>query len=231
MKLIPRWIRRPFEDSLGPIADRLIVARVHPNTLTTIGFAALVASSVAFATGAVRAAGALVLLSGVLDMLDGKVARGGDRLSRFGAFYDSTLDRVGESALFGGITVFFMRGGVPEPFAVYAVMASTVAMSAGLIVSYARARAEGLGLECKVGVVQRAERILLLGVPMVSLGPGRDGTLLFGIVSVLALLGVITVIQRVHHVYKLTRSSILENVPREPVAVLADSMEKGQSGD
>ncbi len=231
MKLIPRWIRRPFEDSLGPIADRLVVARVHPNTLTTLGFAALVASSVAFATGGVRAAGALVLLSGVLDMLDGQVARGGGRLSRFGAFYDSTLDRVGEAALFGGITIFFMRGGVPEPHAVYAVMASTVAMSAGLIVSYARARAEGLMLECKVGVVQRAERILLLGVPMMFLGPGRDGTLLLGIVSVLALLGVITVIQRVYHVYKLTRSAILENVPREPVAVLADSMEKGQSGD
>ena len=79
MKLIPRWIRRPFEDSLGPIADRLIVAQVHPNTLTTLGFATLLASSGAFATGAVRAAGALLLLSGVLDMLDGKVARGGGR--------------------------------------------------------------------------------------------------------------------------------------------------------
>ncbi len=231
MKLIPRWIRRPFEDSLGPIADRLIVARVHPNTLTTLGFAALVASSVAFATGAVRAAGVLVLLSGVLDMLDGKVARGGGRLSRFGAFYDSTLDRVGESALFGGITVFFMRGGGPEPFAVYAVMASTLAMAAGLIVSYARARAESLMLECTVGVVQRAERIVLLGFPMIFLGAGRNGMLLLGIVSVLALLAVITVIQRVHHVYKLTRSAIRESMPPEPVVALADSMEKGQSGD
>lgn len=231
MKLIPRWIRQPFEDSLGPIADRLIVARVHPNTLTTVAFATLVASAVAFATGAARAAGALVLLSGVLDMLDGKVARGGGRLSRFGAFYDSTLDRVGEAALFGGITVFFMRNGVPESLAVYAVMASTVAMSAGLIVSYARARAEGLMLECKVGVAQRAERILLLGVPMMFLGPGRDGMLLLGIVSVLALLAVITVVQRVYHVYKLTRSVTRENMPLEPTAVLADSMEKGQSGD
>lgn len=152
-------------------------------------------------------------------------------MSRFGAFYDSTLDRVGEAVLFGGITVFFMRGGVPDPYTVYAVMASTVAMSAGLIVSYARARAEGLMLECKVGVAQRAERILLLGVPMMFLGPGRDGMLLLGIVSVLALLAVITVIQRVHHVYKLTRSVMRENVSREPVAALADSMEKGQSGD
>ncbi|MCH7715248.1 MAG: CDP-alcohol phosphatidyltransferase family protein [Gemmatimonadetes bacterium] len=231
MKLIPRWIRRPFEDSLGPIADRLIVAQVHPNTLTTLGFATLVASSGAFAMGAVRAAGALLLLSGVLDMLDGKVARAGGRLSRFGAFYDSTLDRVGEAALFGGITVFFMRDGVPEPYAVYAVMASMVAMSAGLIVSYARARAESLMLECKVGVAQRAERILLLGVPMMFLGPGRDGMLLLGIVSVLALLAVITVIQRVHHVYKLTRSATRENMPRQAVTGLADSMEKGQSGD
>jgi len=231
MRLIPRWIRRPFEDSLGPIADRLIGAQVHPNTLTTLGFAALVASSVAFAMGAVRVAGALLLLSGVLDMLDGKVARGGGQLSRFGAFYDSTLDRVGEAVLFGGITVFFMRGGVPSSYAVYAVMASTVAMAAGLIVSYTRARAEGLMLECKVGMAQRAERIVLLGFPMIFLGPGPDGLVLLGIVTVLALLAVITVVQRVHHVYKVTHSAVLEELPREPVAALVESVEKGQSGD
>ena len=123
-----------------------------------------------------------------------------------------------------------MRDGVPEPYAVYAVMASMVAMSAGLIVSYARARAESLMLECKVGVAQRAERILLLGAPMMFVGPGRDGMLLVGIVSVLALLAIITVIQRVHHVYKLTRSPVRDNMPREPAAALADTMEKGQKG-
>ena len=231
MKLIPRWIRRPFENSLGPIANGLIVARVHPNTLTTLGFVTLVASAAAFATGGVRVAGALLLLSGVLDMLDGKVARGGGQLSRFGAFYDSTLDRVGEAAIFGGITVFFMRGGVPEELAVMAVMASTVALAAGLIVSYARARAEGLMLECKVGLAQRAERILLLGAPMMFFGSGRDGVLLLGIVNLLALLAVITVIQRVHHVYKITRSVTSEDLRGEPIAAMADSLEKGSSGD
>ena len=86
-------------------------------------------------------------------------------------------------------------------------------------------------IDCNVGVVQRAERIVLLGFPMVFLGAGRNGMLLLGIVSVLALFAVITVVQRVHHVYKLTRSPLQESMPREPVAALADSMEKGQSGD
>ncbi len=124
-----------------------------------------------------------------------------------------------------------MRGGVPEELAVLAVVASTVALAAGLIVSYARARAEGLRLECKVGLAQRAERILLLGIPMMFFGPGKDGVLLLGIVNVLALLAVITVVQRVHHVYKITRPVTSENMRGEPIAAMADSLEKGPSGD
>ncbi len=95
MKLIPNWLRHRFEQSLAPIAHGLIVARVHPNTLTTVGFVILAASAAAFGTGYVRVGGTLLLLSGVLDMLDGKVARVGGTMSRFGAFYDSTLDRIG----------------------------------------------------------------------------------------------------------------------------------------
>ncbi len=153
MKLIPNWLRHPFEQSLASIAHGLIVARVHPNTLTTFGFLILAASAAAFGTGFVRVGGTLVLASGALDMLDGKVARGGGKMSRFGAFYDSTLDRIGESAMFAGITIFFLRGGVPSEWVDFAVLTSMVAMAGGLIVSYARARAEGLMLECKVGFV------------------------------------------------------------------------------
>ncbi len=231
MKLIPSWIQRPVEGILSPIADGLIAARVHPNTLTTIGFLALVASGWAFGWGSVRAGGALILLSGVLDILDGQVARVGGQMSRFGAFYDSTLDRVGESFMFGGITVFFIHGGVPGEFLVAAVMASSTAMAAGLIVSYARARAEGLKLECKVGLAQRAERILLLGAPVMFFGAGPDGMLLLGIVSALAVLAVVTVIQRVHHVYKLTRTGTRESRSPEPLGVLANSLKKGSTGD
>ncbi len=231
MKLVPNWLRHRFEQSLAPIAHGLIVTRVHPNTLTTVGFLILAASAAAFGTGFVRVGGTLLLLSGVLDMLDGKVARVGGRMSRFGAFYDSTLDRIGESAMFAGIAIFFLRGGVPSEWVVFAVLTSMVAMAGGLIVSYARARAEGLMLECKVGLVQRAERILGLGIPLLFFGAGREGMLLLGIVSVLAVLSVVTIIQRIHHVYKLTRSVTWESAAPGPMPALANSLKKGRSGD
>ncbi len=166
--------------------------------------------------------GALLLLSGVFDVLDGKVARSGGKMSLFGAFYDSTLDRVGEAALFGGICIYFVRGGVRPEWMVLAVLATIVALAAGLIVSYARARAEGLELECKVGMMQRAERIIGLGAPTMLFGPGVDGWLLFGIVAALAVLSAATVVQRIYHVYRLTRAPSSAPAARDPVPALVD---------
>src|SRR5947208_14627055 len=99
----------------------------------------------------------------------------------FGAFYDSTLDRVGEAALFGGIALYFLRGGVPPGRLTFAVVACLVALAASLIVSYTRARAQGLGRTAKVGIPQRAERRLLLGVPPLVFGPGNQGSSAFWI--------------------------------------------------
>ena len=218
--LIPKSLRRGFEGLLSPVVDRLIAGGVRPNTITTVATLVLVGSATAFAFGAVKLGGWLLLLSGVLDMLDGRVARGSGGVTEFGAFYDSTLDRVGESALFGGITIYFVRGGVTEPWTIVAVIAGLVALAAGLLVSYARARAEGLGLECKVGIAQRAERILGLGVPSVLFGGGPDGLLLLGVVAVLALVAVVTVVQRIVHVRKCTRvrSRTTQAVDRAGVA-------------
>jgi CDP-diacylglycerol--glycerol-3-phosphate 3-phosphatidyltransferase len=227
MKLIPAWLRVPIERGLGPIANGLIAARIHPNTLTTLGFLALVASGVAFGFARLRLGASLLLLSGVLDMLDGRVARDGGLMSKFGAFYDSTVDRLGEAALMIGITLFFMNGGVSSQWTVYAVISSTVALSTGLVVSYTRARAEGLQLECKVGLVQRAERILALGVPVLFFGAGPRGMLLLGIVTALALASLVTVIQRVHHVYRLTAPDAVVG----SAMPLRDSLEKGSTGE
>ncbi len=145
------------------------------------------------------------MASGVADMLDGRVARGSGGTSAFGAFYDSTLDRVGEAALLGGIVISFMQGGVPDQWRVIAVSVGLTALGAGLIVSYTRARAEGLGLECKVGIAQRAERILGIGVPTLFFGTGPNGYLLLAIVALLALINAVTVLQRIVHVYRQTR--------------------------
>ncbi|UCD25586.1 MAG: CDP-alcohol phosphatidyltransferase family protein [Gemmatimonadota bacterium] len=205
MSLIPKKLEKGFEALLSPLVDLLIARHVSPNALTTVGTLVLLGSGVAFGMAQVRLGAVLLLLSGVFDMLDGRVARGGEVASKFGAFYDSTLDRVGEAALYTGIAIFFMTGGVPGWLAIPAVVIAVSALSFSLVVSYARARAEGLGLDCKVGIGQRAERILGLGAPVLFFGAGPSGFLLLGIVSFLAVLAFITVIQRIHHVYKLTR--------------------------
>ena len=205
MGLIPTPVRRGFEALLNPPVRLLIAARVSPNAITTFGTAVLVAGGVMFGLGRVRLGAALLLLSGVFDMLDGKVARQSGGETKFGAFYDSTLDRVGESALFAGIAVFFMQGGVLPAWRVVAVAIALAALSMGLTVSYARARAEGLGLDGKVGFAQRAERIIGLGAPCLFFGAGPDGWLLFGLVAGLAVLAAITVVQRIVHVYHQTR--------------------------
>ncbi|MDH4044588.1 MAG: CDP-alcohol phosphatidyltransferase family protein [Gemmatimonadota bacterium] len=205
MSIIPRPIRNLVERLIEPIVAALIRAKVSPNVITTISTMVVLGAGVAFGLGRVRLGGALLLLSGLGDMLDGRVARGGARVTPFGAFYDSTLDRVGDAALFGGIAIYFVRGGVPTYLATWGLAAALVALSATLIVSYARARAEGLSLDCKVGIAQRAERILGLGVPSLFVGAGPDGLVLFGIVGVLALLSTITVAQRIAHVRAITR--------------------------
>jgi CDP-diacylglycerol--glycerol-3-phosphate 3-phosphatidyltransferase len=226
MTVIPKPIQRGFDAVLEPLVRGLIAGRINPNTITTVGTGVLLASAIAFGYGYVRAGGALLLLSGALDMVDGKVARGGGRMTRFGAFYDSTLDRIGEAALFTGIAFLFMSGGVAPRWAHLAVWITLIALSSGLIVSYARARAEGLGLDCKVGVAQRAERILLLGVPTLFFGAGPDGVLLLAIVFLLALTSVVTVGQRIVHVYRITHD--LEGVPEHGSApAMAEVLGKG----
>jgi CDP-diacylglycerol--glycerol-3-phosphate 3-phosphatidyltransferase len=187
-----------------------------------VGTLILVGSAVAYGLGVVRLGGFLLLVSGVFDMLDGRVARKSGGTTKFGAFYDSTLDRIGEAALLGGITLFFVAGGVPQAWRIPAAVTGITALSAGLIVSYARARAEGLGLECKVGIAQRAERIIGLGLPTMVLGAGPNGFLLLGIVAILALLAVITVAQRIMHVRRITRARRRPTQARWVAPPLAD---------
>ena len=235
MTIIPSVLRRGLEATIAPLVSALIRAQVSPNVLTTLGTLVLLGSGLAFGFGIARLGGAFLLLSGVMDMLDGRVARGGGVVTKFGAFYDSTLDRIGESALFGGIAVYFVAGGVAEAWRLPALIAALVALSAGLTVSYARARAEGLQMECKVGVAQRAERILGLGVPTLFFGAGPGGFLLLGVVGILAVLAVITVAQRIMHVYRITtRRGQRQTQARFVKPALADmttTTRKGQGSD
>jgi CDP-diacylglycerol--glycerol-3-phosphate 3-phosphatidyltransferase len=224
-------LRLGFDRAVAPLTDWLLAIGVSANAVTTLGTLVLVASGAAYATGAVPLGGGLLILSGALDMLDGAIARRSPGDMRFGAFYDSTLDRIGEAVLFSGITLFFLQGGVPPELVVWAVLVSLVALSSGMVVSYVRARAESLGFECRVGVLQRAERMLGLGAPSLLygvFGSGPGGWLLFSIVTALALLGIVTVVQRIHHVY---RSAALAAGPQPARGAAPDLLLKGRSGD
>jgi CDP-diacylglycerol--glycerol-3-phosphate 3-phosphatidyltransferase len=194
-------LEKPFYTTVNPLVERLIRAGVRPNTITTVGTGLVLVSALAYATGHIRTGGALLLLSGVADTLDGQVARGGAMVTRFGAFYDSTLDRVGDGATFIGLGAFLMTA--PDvALRTPAVVVCMVAILSSLLVSYARARAEGLGLDCKVGIAQRAERILGLGVASVVFGAGPHALLLEAIVTLLAIASIITVVQRFVYVYR-----------------------------
>jgi CDP-diacylglycerol--glycerol-3-phosphate 3-phosphatidyltransferase len=194
-------LEKPFYTTVNPLVQRLIRSGVRPNTITTVGTGLVLVSAIAYATGHIRSGGLLLLLSGVADTLDGQVARSGAMVTRFGAFYDSTLDRVGDGATFIGIGAFLLTA----PDVAYrssAVILCMVAILASVLVSYARARAEGLGLDCKVGIAQRAERILGLGLASAVFGAGRHALLLEAIVGLLAIASIITVVQRFVYVHQ-----------------------------
>lgn len=204
VKLVPITLERGYYSFTGPLVRWLVRSGIRPNTITTVGTVLVVISAVFYGFGAIRLGGLLLLLSGALDTLDGAVAREGGAATRFGAFYDSTLDRIGDGATFIGIAAYLLHA----PDVAYrnlAIILAMVATLASLVVSYARARAEGLGIDCKVGIAQRAERIIGLGGASLLVGAGPQALVLEGIVALLAVASIITVVQRFHFVYKATK--------------------------
>lgn len=223
MKLLGA-LEAPFYATVRPLVNWLIRAGVRPNTITTVGTGLVLVSAVAYALGQVRLGGLLLLLSGVADTLDGQVARGGAMVTKFGAFYDSTLDRVGDGATFIGIGAYLLTAPAVA-HRVPAVILCMVAILASLLVSYARARAEGLGLDCKVGIAQRAERILGLGLASLLVGPGPRALVLEAIVALLAVASIITVVQRFVYVYR--HAPRVEPTRRVAEPAPVDSLAKG----
>jgi CDP-diacylglycerol--glycerol-3-phosphate 3-phosphatidyltransferase len=207
MRLIPKSVQQGFRAVTEPFVDGLIRAGIRPNLITTIGTLVVVLSAFVYGLGDIRMGGALLLISGIVDTLDGAVARKTEQVTRFGAFYDSTLDRVGDGATFMGIAVWLLTTAEPVAYRNGAIILCMVAIIASLLVSYARARAEGLGIDCKVGIAQRAERIVGLGVLSVVVGAGPQALVLEGAVLLLTVASVITVVQRFVYVYRVTEGS------------------------
>jgi CDP-diacylglycerol--glycerol-3-phosphate 3-phosphatidyltransferase len=200
-----------------PIARVLAKRGVKPDHLTYIGLGLSFLAAMLLGRGDFLAAAFVIGLSGLCDMLDGDVARETGTVSKFGAFLDSTLDRVGEGALFAGLANYYYtraqggalwlqndfraeaRWGDADGHTLAFLALSTMILA--FLVSYTRARAEGLGMDCKVGLMERPERMLTLG-----LGALLGHRFMPGILGILFLLTLVTVLQRVYHVYRLTHS-------------------------
>jgi CDP-diacylglycerol--glycerol-3-phosphate 3-phosphatidyltransferase len=178
---------------LRPLVRWLSVMRVRPDTLTVIGWTLALGAAVLFGLGYARLAGLVMLLGGLFDALDGAVARETNRMSSFGAFLDSTLDRLSESAVFVGLMFFYAGANRP-----YGALLAGVAMTFSLLTSYTRARAEGLNISCEVGLLERAGRVVILSVLSIAGLP----TLGLGLLAAGAL---VTTAQRILHVRRATR--------------------------
>jgi CDP-diacylglycerol---glycerol-3-phosphate 3-phosphatidyltransferase len=183
---------------MEPIAAVLIKLGISANALTTIGTLSTVIGGVAFAFGYMHAGGFIIGLTAIADALDGIVARRTGQVTVFGAFYDSTLDRVADGALLAGIAFFYAANPIHHSLPMLAV--TLVGIIGTYLVSYARARAEALGINAKVGVMQRAERVILLSVPQAFFGLAFNGWLLAGVVIVLTVTAWHTAILRINYV-------------------------------
>jgi CDP-diacylglycerol--glycerol-3-phosphate 3-phosphatidyltransferase len=199
---------------IGPLTTWLAERRVHPNALTTFGFLVTVSSAFAFHAHHVRSAGFLILLGGFFDILDGRVARLTGLGSKFGAFYDSTLDRISEIAVFLGLLSLYndYRLELGDVGMIYLI---TLAMAGSLMISYTRARAEAMGLDCRVGLMPRAERVVLLGSAALFFGESWNGIVLKGAILILAVLTNLTVFQRIIWVYQHARGVPLDGTAGE----------------
>ncbi len=191
------FVREWFYWFIRPVERASLAVGLSPLFYNLAGALLGILSGVAFAAGMMVAGGWLILGGGAADVLDGRIARARGIASRRGAFLDSTLDRFAEFGAFVGLAVWFRDD-------VVALTLTVVALGGSLLVSYARARGESVGIVCKVGVLQRAERLLLLGFgglfdPAVTraLGQSEPGGLIYPVVGLIAVGTVATAIYRI----------------------------------
>jgi CDP-diacylglycerol--glycerol-3-phosphate 3-phosphatidyltransferase len=202
MTILPDWIKNGYLRLIDPVADWLVRARVHPNTITVIGTLCTVAGGVIYGTGHIRTAGLFLGLTALFDVLDGTVARRSNKSSTFGAFFDSTLDRVADGAVMAGLATFYALN--PVYRSVPMMIVCMLGLIGAFLTSYTRARAEALGIDAKVGILQRPERVTLLSAPQAFFGLALNGWVLSLIIVVLTVTAWVTVVQRIAFVYHAT---------------------------
>ncbi len=195
--LVPRLRTRGLITRLisNPVARVLIALRISPNLITLAGFGVAAYSAYLLSDGRLLIGGIVMIIGAAMDMLDGAVARLAGKESTFGAFFDSVMDRLGEAVVLFGLAVFYMRAS--DALGVYLVFG---ALTSSMMVSYLRARSEGLAIPGDVGLLGRPERVVVLGVALLA------GYPLHGL-GVIAALASLTVVQRGWHVWRVTRAA------------------------
>jgi len=212
--LIGDATRRRVRESIMPLARAISAAGLSADALTVGGLLVSLAAAVLAASGAWLAAGVVVIVGALFDLFDGAVARVRGSVSPFGGFLDSTFDRLGEAAVYVGLiagllgpgaaTVTFPTPAGRAPAETVAILAA-LALAGSLMVSYTRARAQGIGLEAAVGIAPRPERIAILAAGLI-LQP-FVGWSLGAALSLIVVLSFVTIAQRVRHVRRLARGA------------------------
>ena len=180
-----------------PIVNLLARTPLTPNVVTWLGFCLTIVAAVLIVTGHLFAAGFVVLVAGLFDMLDGALARVTNRVTRFGGILDSTLDRLSEAILLLGLLAVFAR----EQQVAESILVG-VALLGSLMVSYIRARMEGLGIECKTGLFTRPERVIVLALGLLL---SRFDCALVIALAVITFFSYFTAGQRMLHAWRQTR--------------------------
>ena len=205
------FLQKAIYAVINPLIKGLIKLHITPNMITTLGFignivatASFIYAALSFQAGNQTTAlahvawgGATILFAGLFDMIDGRLARLGNMSTTFGAMWDSVLDRYSELiSLFGVVLIFLLNGDF------WMGVVSFTAMIGSIMVSYVRARAEGLNIECKVGIMQRPERVVVLALTAILTGITSNLQWLAGGMILIAILANITAFWRVAHCYK-----------------------------
>jgi len=205
-RLIPVNLQNGFVNLLTPLIKILTRWGINPNSFTLAGLIITSMAAVAFIMGHLRLGGFLILLGGLCDTIDGSLARFTNKATRFGAMFDSAVDRYSEFVMFFGMVVYFvMLKDYPTSVVTF------FALCGSIMVSYSRARAESLGFDSRVGIMQRPERIVFLGLGALI----HPGALKFAIWLV-AIFANFTALQRIRHAYKQSETKFDRKPITEP---------------
>jgi CDP-diacylglycerol--glycerol-3-phosphate 3-phosphatidyltransferase len=197
-------IKDAFSRLLSPLISLLMRAGADPNAITVMGLIMSALAGVAFGAGHFTTAAVLIALSGLCDFLDGQIARRTNKASPFGAFLDSTLDRMGEGLILLGLAWYFSGGLDSSAACPWTIGWIVLSLEGSFMVSYTRARAEGLGIECKGGLMQRPERMVLLTAGALLAATDYLGAVAMkATLFLLALLSNLTAVDRIRHIRRL----------------------------